>query len=149
LRDDLIEWLGGHKPNVFATVTLKQGRPHDGGGWTHISPEDMRETAWLLRDRVAKGLVGHKRRIPFLVFKEGDGWIKRYHLHITACLPEDINIARFSSVLREKAQRLDWVYGEIDVRPIEPNTENRVLKYCLKEGFDALLPEASYVPSED
>ena len=72
--------------------------------------------------------------------------MKRKHLHIATFKPMEILFYVFSDTLRSKAMELDWVYNEIDIRPIEADTERRVIAYSLKEGMGAFIPEASFVP---
>jgi len=134
--------------NVFITVTLKQARPADDGRLYYMTSDLQRSTAFILRDRVTASLVGKKRKdtIPFLVFGEGDGIAKRHHLHILTVIPPDVPFEDYSAMFREKALRLDWVYNEIDVRLIRPGTDRVLIKYSLKEGLDAFIPEASFVP---
>jgi hypothetical protein len=146
LKYELIDWLSSSPLNVFATVSLKQGIKHDDGCWASITNEHITKTAWLLRDRVTKAVVGKKAKIPFLVFVEGDGVVKRKHLHIATFKPMGIQFYEFSDTFRFKAMGLDWVYNEIDIRPIETYTERRVISYSLKERMDAFIPEASFVP---
>ena len=146
MKYELIDWLSSSPLNVFATVSLKQGIKHDDGCWASITNEHITKTAWLLRDRVTKAVVGKKAKIPFLVFVEGDGVVKRKHLHIATFKPMGIQFYEFSDTFRFKAMGLDWVYNEIDIRPIEADTERRVIAYSLKEGMGAFIPEASFVP---
>lgn len=146
MKRELLDWLASSELNVFATVSLKQAIENDEAGWSRITPAHTTKTAWLLRDRVTKALVGKKHRIPFLVFAEGDGFIKRKHLHIATARPHDISIDRFTDVLRFQASKLDWVHKEIDIRAVEDKTHRQVIAYSLKEGTDAFIPEASFVP---
>ena len=142
------KWLSSPNLNVYCTVTLKQALPNDGGTLTYIADCDIKRTAWLLRDRLFKATVGKKRkdRFPFLVFSEG-GKDKRYHLHIMTLLPLGMSLVEFQDIFRHKALKLKWVYDEIDVRPIAPATESRVVSYSLKTGLDAFIPEASFIPT--
>ena len=143
------EWLSGAQFNVFATVSLRQGIQNDNGTWARITPEQIIRTAWLLRDRFTKAFVGKRKQIPFLVFAEGDGTIKRHHLHILTFVPNDKCLREFVDTFRFQALKLDWVYNEIDIQQIQPSTEHKVLNYSLKEGIGAFLPEASCVPCKN
>ena len=146
MKNELINWLSSSPVNVFATVSLKQGIRTDDGCWVSLTNEHIMKTGWILRDRVTKAVVGKKANIPFLVFVEGDGLVKRKHLHIATFKPMSIQFYEFSETFRLKAMGLDWVYNEIDIRPIEADTERRVIAYSLKEGMGAFIPEASFVP---
>ena len=53
--------------------------------------------------------MGKKAKIPFLVFVEGDGVVKRKHLHIATFKPMGIQFYEFSDTFRFKAIGLDWV----------------------------------------
>ena len=147
MKHELVDWLSKSPVNVFATVSLKQGIQRDDGGWANLTHEHITKTAWLLRDRLTKAVVGKKSKIPFLVFVEGDGVVKRKHLHIVTLKPMGIQFSEFSDTFRFKAMGLDWVYNEIDIRPIVADTERRVIAYSLKEGMGAFIPEASFIPS--
>jgi hypothetical protein len=39
---------------------------------------------------------------------------------------------------------LSWVHNRIDTRPISYGRPEQVVNYCLEEGTDAFLPEASF-----
>ena len=146
LEKELEAWLSEAQLNVFASVSLRQGIQNDDGTWSRITPDHISRTAWLLRDRFTKAFVGKRKQLPFLVFAEGDGAIKRYHLHIMTFVPNDKCLREFTDKFRFHALKLDWVYNEIDIKPIQPRTERKVLKYSLKEGINAFIPEASCVP---
>jgi len=130
--------------NVFATVSLRQGIKNDNGTWSRITPEQITRTAWLLRDRFTKAFVGKRKQLPFLAFAEGDGAVKRHHLHILTFVPNDKCLLDFVDTFRFQALKLDWVYNEIDIQQIKPGTENVLLNYSLKEGMDAFLAEVGW-----
>ena len=109
-----------------------------------LQPENVRKTAWLLRDRFTKKLIGKGKRLPFLVFVEGKDSYKREHIHIITVKPKNISLLKFDEVFQKTASKLDWVHNEIDIREIEPQTQRRVISYSLKEGVGALIPEASW-----
>jgi hypothetical protein len=153
---ELQHWLSRSNFDILCTVSLKQGLPigcnsaaQDSIIWSRISDADIERTAWILRDRFTKAAFGKRnnKRYPFLVFREGDGAQKRFHLHFLTVRPSDISFENFEMRFRSAALGLDWVYNEIDVRAVEDGTANRVLGYCLKEGQDAFLPAASFVPA--
>lgn len=149
LKSNYIKWLSDNPVDIYATVTLKKAILNNEGFWIRLTPELVSKTAWLLRDRLTKALVGKKRKIAFMPFVEGDGDLKRMHLHIAVEKPSEYSLLEFSDVFRATAIRLDWVYNEIDIREIRPKTQKRVVAYSLKEGCGAFLPEASYLPLID
>ena len=149
MKSELIKWLSESNVDVFATVSLKQGIKSDDGLWSRLTSEQVTKTAWLLRDRVTKAAVGHKKKIPFFAFSEGDGSLKRRHLHIIMKCPPHSNFFDFADLFRTKAMGLDWVYNEIDIRPLEAETQRRVIAYSLKEGVGAFIPEASYISPQN
>jgi hypothetical protein len=135
------------RPTVFVTVTLKQGIRNDAGSWTRITREDCDRTCLLLCQRLSKairhGRYGRKyrrsNRDPDLIpVVEGDGDLKRFHLHIDVEKPDEMPIEEFSALVHKIARKLDWVYHEIDVRPIETGTELNTLEYILKTGTESL-----------
>ena len=139
---------------MFGTVTLRQSRISESGAIQWLKPEDVRKTAWLLRDRLNKRLLPSRLvkkggGMTFLPFMEGDGFQKRVHIHLVTAKPEDMPWAEYRVMLLDVTRRLDWVYHEIDLRQIERPYENelsRVISYVLKEGTDAFIAEAAYVP---
>jgi hypothetical protein len=60
--------------------------------------------------------------------------------------PLHMSMEDFEWRFRRIAGRLDWVYDEIDFRTIQSGTARAILQYSLKEGVDAFVPEASFVP---
>lgn len=156
LKTDYIDWLDAPNLNVFITVTLKQALPNVNGGWVRISDSDIEKTARLLRDRFTKRIVGtgayrRRERPDFLVFIEGDGLITRRHLHIIAERPEEINQQEYDAAFRQTASRLEWVYQEIDIRPLtyrRGETEaTGALRYAFKNGIDGFNLNASFFRS--
>lgn len=147
-KDVLKKWLSEKNTDLFATVTLKQAIKKDDGTYLRICSDDIRRTAWLLRDRFLRSIHGRKQAKiePFLVFVEGDGLMKRYHLHIALNASQKIPLEEFTLRFKETAGSLEWVFNEIDVRPIDAGTSGRVISYSLKEGISSFLPEASNVP---
>ena len=154
IKRELIDWLDDKNLNVFVTVTLKQSElaPDKSGFYKHrpISPEDIRKTGWLIRDRVSKAVFGTRRYQnksipPFLVFAEGDA-LKRQHLHILSNKPENLSEADYSDLFNSTAKKFSWVYDEIKILPISYNSAKSVISYSLKTGFDAFIPEASFIP---
>lgn len=147
MKKEYRDWLASTEYDLFAGVTLRQGIQRDDGTWLRITPEDIRKTAWLLRDRYTKALLGKSQKLPFLAFCEGDGFIKRYHLHIVMGSTDQMTLRDQSDLFRFTAIKFDWIYKEINICSIKNRTIPRVLNYNLKEGIGAFIPEASFVPS--
>ena len=141
------EWLNSQTTNMLLTLTLKQAKPRDNGTFQYYTREHFIKTAWILRDRFVRKLVGPSafrkgKRVPFLVFVEGDGIIKRYHFHVLTQVPSSLSTNEVHSLLLKVVRNLDTIYEFIDVRPI---LYTGLVKYSLKEGFDAFVPEASFL----
>ena len=143
------DFLGGCDCDVFATVTLKQadrnllGQAHYLGGSDHLN------AAWFIRDRLRKKLPNRSKPCTFLPFLEGESEIKRYHLHILTQKPVLMPFEEYAEKFRSVAMKACAVYNEIDIRPIVPGSYLQVLKYSLKTGVDAFLPEASFLSISD
>jgi hypothetical protein len=146
MKTSFIDWLATDELNVFITVTFKQALFNNEGVWRPITEADVKATAWVLRDRFTKALVGKHKKIPFIVFSEGDGFLKRRHIHILSVKPSNFTEQEFREVFCRTALKLDWVYNEIDIREITSHTQRNVISYSLKEGTDAFIPEASSLP---
>jgi hypothetical protein len=132
--------------DVFITITLKQALRNQEGALVWITPEEIQKTAKVLRNHITRKTIGRRKITPFIVFREGGTDEKRFHLHILTAIPEWMSFEDFSNLIRFKADRLDWVYNEIDIRPIKKGTHHSVVSYTFKEGSDAFLPEASSLP---
>ena len=152
---NLTKWLYSKELNIFATVTLKKRIwTANSKGEYYLEPitkEHIQKTGWMLRDRVSKVLFGtrafkNKKIPPFLVFTENDS-DNRPHLHILASKPAGMASEECDNLFRTTAQNLDWVYDQIDIRPICPSDITKVILYSLKTGFDAFIPQASFIPS--
>lgn len=136
--------------HAFVTVTFKQAVRNDHRSITRITREHCVSSLWILRDRVTKALLGERRyraghRLKFLPFVEGGDDGKRLHAHICVEAPAELTLDEFEQRFVAAAMRLDWVYREIDIRAIDPSpaSVNRLIKYVLKEGVGAFVPEAA------
>lgn len=145
MKQHLIDWLSTKDYDLFITASLRQARQTDDGYWQRISHDDIRRTAWILRDRYTKAVVGKNRKLPFLAFWEGDGSDKRFHLHILTATTKDLSHREHAESFRRVAARMEWVYDEIDARSINPNEHSRVIGYSLKQGTASFIPEASFI----
>jgi hypothetical protein len=148
-------WLGSDCLNVFVTVTLKKSIWIENTKGEYIlapiAGEHVRKVGWLIRDRVSKMTYGtrafkNKKVPPFLVFTEYDS-SDRPHLHIIASMPSFMDENEYNANFRSIANKIDWVYNQIDIRPIAKNEVSKVIRYSLKSGFEAFIPEASFIPS--
>ena len=145
MRNEFLNWTDGRDYNLFITVTLRQCITSDLGHKIYIDDENVKKTAWILRDRVLKSLKYQSEKKTYLSFKEcGSLFNKRHHLHIVTYKPDTLSIEEYENKFRSKAAKLDWVYNEIDIRPIRSGEARQVLSYSLKEGIKAFIPEASY-----
>ena len=149
-RVGLANWIcGSANFNTFITLTLKQGLLDDTfrGQVRLINRDDCVRTAWLFRDRLTQRLLRSSRRrggprLPLAAFVEG-GDVKRFHLHFVVARPDETTITRFRTAVCHVTEKLDWVHDKIDTREILYACPEAVVRYCLKEGTDAFLPEAS------
>ena len=149
-RYDLTQWIcASARFNTFITLTLKQGILDDTfrGLITPIGRDDCVKTAWLFRDRLTRKVLHstrlrHRERLPLAAFVEG-GEFKRYHLHIIAERPAAVTFERFAGAVCQVTENLPWVHNRIDTRPLTYGRPECVVNYCLEEGTEAFLPEAS------
>jgi hypothetical protein len=131
MREALVKWLENPGLNIFATVTLKRALLNDNGQLNFMTRADATRTAWLLRDRLTKKIVGSQafRRgdtLPFLTFIEGNRGTTRLHIHIVTTKPVEIPLQDYRGLFTETARKLDWVHSLIDVRPIDyPDTSGQ------------------------
>jgi hypothetical protein len=56
MRNEFLNWTDGRDYNLFITVTLRQCITSDLGHKIYIDDENVKKTAWILRDRVLKSL---------------------------------------------------------------------------------------------
>jgi hypothetical protein len=149
-RYDLANWISGSANfNTFITLTLKQGLLDDTfrGQVRPINRDDCVKTAWLFRDRLARKVLHstrlrHGERLPLASFVEG-GDFQRFHLHIVVERPAAVTFLRIASAACQVTENLPWVHNRIDTRPIDYGCPEWVVNYCLEDGTDAFLPEAS------
>ena len=153
----ICEWLNSDQLNVFATITLKKSIWIQSFGGDYIlqsiTGEHIRKVGWLIRDRVSKMAYGtrafkNKNIPPFLVFNEYDS-SDRPHLHIIASMPICMDAFEYNTKFYSIANNLDWVYNQIDIRAIAKGEAIKVIRYSLKSGSEAFLPEASFIPCID
>jgi hypothetical protein len=95
------------------------------------------------------GYAFKKGQVPaFLVFCEGDGVAKRFHLHIVAKRPDGVSFEKYCAVFFKVSRKLDWVYDQIAILPIsDPGYKceiNKVIGYSSKLGPESFIPAASF-----
>jgi len=61
---------------------------------------------------------------------------KRYHLHFAIGSPPNIDKHCVYLELRKASKKLDWIKGDIDIRPYQ---NAGWLNYLLKTGFDSVV----------
>ena len=154
-KEIITNWLRSKKLNVFATITLKKGQETVGSknymAIHKLSPTEITRTGWIIRDRVSKAVFGtrafkNKTIPPFLVFNETDK-NGRPHFHILTSKPERFTDIEYDNLFRSTVKNIDWVYNEINIQIIKSDHLDNFILYSLKTGFDAFIPEASFIPN--
>ena len=148
-HQQFVKWLEESKANVAITITLKQGLPLGNGRFEPLTDHKAIQTARLISERITKGLVGTRgyqkrgERLPFLVFLEGDRFTRK-HFHIAAVRPPETSFSEYEAFARSKIEKLNWVYNQHVSKEI--TGIRGWIKYDLKNGIDAFIPEASILP---
>lgn len=152
LKREFVRWLSSADLNVFATVTLKKMRYDDFGNRHWMDEFEADRTGEILKDRVVKSIrrsgIDGTKSLPFYTFYEVSLGDQRPHFHIAAKIPDVMNFDEYAEMFRATVGRLDWVYKQIDVRPItyrNGGSWQEVCNYGLKSGSSAFLPSASNV----
>ena len=146
LETKFSEWILQSQVNVAITYTLKQGIPIGNGQFEPISDEEIVRTMWLLRDRTTKKILGTKKfkeghRLPFVVFKEGDGRSIRHHVHIAATKPTDMSLDEYRLIHLNCCQNLKWIY---QISRFEETYDSQGwVKYCSSYDLSTYLPQSS------
>ena len=116
-----------------------------------MEKSDVERTCKFLRDRSIKSIHGtpayRSKSVPFLVFSEQclDG---REHAHILTLKPSHIDEEAFKNKFTSISNKNDWVHKQIDIQHLKQQRDDpqTVIGYALKTGFDAFMPNASFVP---
>jgi hypothetical protein len=154
LKSEALAWLDYPELNTFVTVTLKQRlwsvNAKDQCYLHPISLLDVQKVGCKIRDRVSRRIFGNRTfkyntAPPFLVFGEVSAY-GRHHLHILASKPDYMDFDTYTLEFRYIARRIEWVHKHIDIRPIVLGQHNITEEYSLKTGWDAFLPQSSYIP---
>lgn len=152
-RNAFADWICSHSDfDTFITLTLKQGLPCSTyrGRIVPISRGDCIKVARIFRDRMSRTYLGVGRvrgghRLPIAAFVEGNEFI-RMHLHFIAKKPTNTTLTDFRMAICQVAHKLEWAHDRVDTRPITFGKPEFVANYCLKDGTDAFLLEASSLP---
>ncbi len=151
-----IDFISQPDLEFFTTITLKRVLKNEARGFTQLRQEDVEKTAHLLRLWIEDALLGKRRRkgsrLTFICSFERGGWDGNPHLHIATSNPGGLSGEEYERKIRAVAYKLDWVHTDMDIRPItRDETGNRqgIAIYCLKQGVDALLLNATHIPRCD
>ena len=146
MKSELAYWINQRKFDVYATITLRKSLINDCGTETFINDENIDSLTKIINSRLQNSMRNRSELRPIAIFKEGGIFNgQRPHLHIMTQKPEDMEFSYFEEIFRRKVQKLNWVYNEIDIRPIKHDQQLRVILYSLKEGMKAFVPEASFI----
>jgi hypothetical protein len=155
MKYQVINWLSSVRVNVFITITFKKClATYDPRGQYilyKMEKSDVEKTSRFLRDRFIKSFHGtpafRSKSIPFLVFSEKNK-DEREHVHILTYKPTKIDKEIFKNKLISIANKNDWVYQQINIQHLKqsPNDIRNLVSYGLKTGFEAFMPNASFVP---
>lgn len=137
-------WLQAKvRPNVAATITLLQARRVKNSDMEVWVRGDEYEYEWAFR-KIVHGLSSqyygkayrrHRKLIPSFVTLEGDGVVKRKHLHAGFRCPDHVDPNEFIGSVYYWALRSPWVMNDVQVRLIT----SRWSRYSSKDGSEALL----------
>lgn len=137
------DWLRDIEPNLAVTLTLKQGVSIFNGkhlAWVHGDQVQYERAYSQLIHRVSKrsfrhAFKRHKKLIPNFATLEGDGVMKRLHIHGAIRCPNHISFDDMDKMFREEWQRSEWAMPDVKIEPIVGNW----VDYALKDGTDALI----------
>ena len=142
LKNEYIEMIDGLKLDIFSTFTLKTAILDDGGSIRYLDDENICKAASFINERFYRRFSKEEKALPFLVFAEGK-FQKRPHLHILSSKPSRYTFFDYAREFYQVSRKSYWVNKEADIKPISEQTKRNLIGYCLKEGADALLLEAS------
>jgi len=118
------------------TMNLKKRHPYY---QTYITPEISEKTGRHFLAVVNKSIFKRKYRHNKLnsIFCMEHGKLeKRSHLHFAIGSPSNIDKHCVYLELRKASKKLDWIKGDIDIRPYQ---NAGWLNYLLKTGFDSVV----------
>lgn len=122
------------------TILIKKRNPKDGIYWRN---EFATSTAKHFTNRLNKKI--YKRAYKFqnkklaqLVAYERGIKTDRPHFHIILERPTEISKNQFHSSINEVAIKMDWLYGDIDIRQYQ---NEDFIRYMCKGNFENILLE--------
>jgi hypothetical protein len=142
-KQQLLNWLEQVQPDLAFTFTLPRGIKADfGTGYHWVYGDPIRYSAAydqfirrLSRRCIKKAFRRHKTLLRNAAFIEGDGDIKRYHLHGFMRTPNEFSFEGFKTEIESVWHTSEWSMADIRIEPITGDW----VRYCLKEGPEALL----------
>ena len=153
VRGALVKFLAQPDLEFFITVTLKRGLRNEAGSVTQLRDEDIEKTARLLQLWFEDKLLGKRRRkghrLTFISSFERGTYDGNPHLHLAIANPTGLSMNAYEAAFLAQARKLDWIHSDIDIRAITNDIRGDrkgIALYCLKQGMDALLLNATYIP---
>lgn len=140
----LTNWLDADEYKVFLTVTLKKSLVDPKTKWgLPLKEEHIIRTGKFLRNSITEWLTGRHGRLNFLTFYEVGSFDQRPHLHILFDNPNGVPFGRIKGFVQSIIldRKNPWLREQWDVRQIPDQLG--LLKYTLKNGNRAFIPEAS------
>lgn len=136
------QWLRSFEPNVAATFTLsKATRRHTDGKWLRgNSLEYGRCYSRLVHDlsrwHLGRAYRRYRKLIPNFATLEGDGEVKRHHIHAAFRRPDHADPDDFMQSIYDFWMTYSpWAMDDILIEPIEGDWAG----YSTKDGSEALL----------
>ena len=131
------------QPDVAVTLTLLQSRNVDCDGMTVPVGGDAHEYEWaygkiihsLSAQHFGRAYRRHGKLIANFVTLEGDGEVKRKHLHAGLRCPKHVERSEFIGSIYYHCALAPWVMADVLALPITDDWTG----YTLKEGSEALL----------
>jgi len=148
MRQELVDWIIGCKPNVAMTLSLQKASHIGFQQYFNLTSYMIKVLSSKLRDRFTRRVVTRKKydsgtRIPFVVFTETGTFTNRKHLHVATKKPDDMSLDDFKKRMIQSAATLDWVVTVQEVKEI--HDDKGWIFYCSKNGLDSFLPESSHL----
>lgn len=131
-------------PNVFITLTVRQGITNDRGVYIAGDREVYdRVMVGLYKStgrRLSKGR--QKRKMIENLSTVERGIFKRNHIHSCARIPDGVTFEEFRDALIASWERSKWSLPLHDIQIVTGNAVN----YIVKEGQESLLLSATHAP---
>jgi hypothetical protein len=139
------------------TLTLKQARQFEGGGWLRIDDYPCRQAFRHFMNLLNRAVYGaayrrHRKQIRVLpVLEKGELWTRalrswerripgRWHIHCAMELPSHLDAIRLEKLIRDCWAKVEWGYRRILVRDgANVGWIGYMLKYRQKSEFDGYL----------